>query len=90
MPERFDSGAYDPETTKLMKDALAAAWAKIPDKETDSELTRLLLASSIIDQVDAGLRDGEAIAVGALDALTAAKRLASGEVRSRTALDGAS
>ena len=57
MPERFDSGAYDPETTKLMKHALAAAWAKFRTRD-DSELTRLLLASSIIDQIDSGLETG--------------------------------
>jgi len=83
MPARFDSGTYDPETTKLMKAALDAAWAQIEDKKRDPELTRLLLASSIIDQVEAGLTDPGTIAAGALEALASARRLASGVMAER-------
>ena len=83
MPERFDSGAYDPETTKLMRAALDAAWAQIEDKQSDPELTRLLLASSIIDQIEAGLIDTGTIAAGALEALASARRLSSGVMAER-------
>jgi hypothetical protein len=73
MPKRFDSHAYAPETTKLMKDAFEAAWLKVKLVDNDVGLTRQLLASSIIDQVDRGVRDQDAIVSVAVAALAVAQ-----------------
>jgi hypothetical protein len=75
MPELFESGAYDPELIRLMKAAFVLAWGKLEDRQRDPELTRLLIASSIIDQVDEGVRDYERLATGALAALFAAQKI---------------
>jgi hypothetical protein len=37
MPERFDSGVFEPELAKLMKDAFANAWAKVHVAREDRE-----------------------------------------------------
>jgi hypothetical protein len=60
MPERFE--VYSHETTKLMKAAFEEAWEKVKAREDDPELSRKLLASAIIDQVNAGIQDRETIA----------------------------
>jgi hypothetical protein len=69
LPERFESRVYAAETTKLMKDAFEAAWPTIKLVESDVELTRQLLASSIIDQVDCGASDHDTIVSVAIAAL---------------------
>jgi hypothetical protein len=75
MTKRPDAGAYDPELIRLMKAAFLVAWGKLPEQQRAPELARLLLAASIIDQVDDGVRDWERLAAGALAALAAARRL---------------
>ena len=66
-------GAYAPEITKLMKEAFDAAWLKVKLVDDDAALTRQLLASSIIDQVDRGARDRETIVPVAIAAIAVAR-----------------
>ena len=75
MPERFEASAYRPETTKLMKAALETAWDKVKQEGGDAQLTRLLLASAIIDHVDIGVTDGDLLAAHAVAQLNAANKL---------------
>lgn len=75
MPERFESASYSPERTKIMKCAFDDAWRQTELIEQDFELTRKLLASAIIDQVDAGLQDSGRIVAGALATLAVARNL---------------
>jgi hypothetical protein len=75
MPERFESRRYDPELIKLMKVALERAWDKVRNPPKSAELARLVLASAIIDAVDAGVRECEQLAAKALAALAAAARV---------------
>jgi hypothetical protein len=75
MPERFETSAYRPETTKLMKAALESAWDKVKQEGGDAALTRLLLASAIIDHVDIGVTDSDQLAAHAVAQLSAANRL---------------
>jgi hypothetical protein len=75
MPERFESQAYRPETTKLMKEAFEEAWSKIRKDENDKELMRKLLASAILDQVNAGARERDRIVAGAVATLAVARNM---------------
>jgi hypothetical protein len=75
MPERFESQAYAPETTRLMREAFDAAWLKVEQGEEDVELTRRLLASAILDQVNAGASDREKIAAAAIATLAVARNV---------------
>jgi hypothetical protein len=75
MPERFESQAYAPETTRLMKDALDEAWRKVEHGEKDVELARKLLASAILDLVNAGASDREKIAAAAIATLAVARNV---------------
>jgi hypothetical protein len=73
MPQRFESNIFSPEANKLMQGAFEAAWAKARLAGDNREATRQLLASAIIDQVNAGVRDLDQIASVALAALDVAK-----------------
>jgi hypothetical protein len=75
MPERFESNVFDPATTSLMKGALEAALLKIKPSRTDEAKTRNLLASAIIDQVDAGEWNREKIVANALAATPVAPNI---------------
>jgi hypothetical protein len=75
MPQRFESRRYDPEIIKLMKTALESAWEMVRIPPKSAELARLVLASAIIDAVDAGVRECEQLAGRALAALAAAARV---------------
>jgi hypothetical protein len=77
MPERFDSDIFFPCANKLMKEAFEAAWRKARLVEHDNELMRYLLASAIIDQVNAGAEDPDQIAAAALATLAVAKNISS-------------
>jgi len=72
MPSRFTSGAYDPELVKVMGASLEAAWAKFDPPPKDRDLARLHLASTIIEAVEAGVREPETLVQNAGDSLTAA------------------
>jgi len=76
MPERFESRSYSPETTRLMKEAFGEARHKIGIIEKDSELTHKLLASAILDQVNAGVLDREKIVAAVVATLAVAKNVA--------------
>ena len=75
MPQRFEANIFSPGATRLMKEAFDAAWLKARPIERDTKLTRQLLASAIIDQVNAGALDPDQIATVALAALAVAKNL---------------
>jgi hypothetical protein len=75
MPERFDSDVYPPEVAKLMKEAFEAAWPKAAMIGRNRELTRQLLASAIIDQVNAGVQDQDRIVAGAIAAMAVARNV---------------
>jgi hypothetical protein len=70
----FESGVYPPEIVRLMRDAFEAAWPKARLIENNLELTRQMLASSIVDQVDGGGRTLVDIATAAVVMLVVAKR----------------
>lgn len=78
MPERFKSLVYQPETTRLMKVAFDKAWLSADTIENNATLTRKLLASAIVDEINAGVRDCDTIVARALATLTVARNL-SGE-----------
>jgi hypothetical protein len=59
----------------LMKDAFDEAWPKIRIVENDKELTRGLLASAILDQVNEGTDDRETIAACAVATLAVARNI---------------
>ncbi|WP_158817599.1 hypothetical protein [Methylocapsa sp. S129] len=75
MPKRFESQAYSPEATRLMKDAFEEAWLKVKIVEQDADLTRQLLASAIIDQVNAGVQDRDKIVAAAVATLAVARNV---------------
>ncbi len=77
MPERFESQAYAPETTKLMKrkPSTRRGWRKVGRGEKNIEVTRKLLASAILDQVNAGAGDREKIAAAAIATLAVARNV---------------
>jgi hypothetical protein len=72
MPQRFESNVFSPYANKLMKDAFEAAWLKATLIDGNREITRRLLASAIIDQVNAGAEDCNQIVSVALAALAVA------------------
>jgi hypothetical protein len=72
MPSRFHSGAYDPELVKMMGDALDSAWARFNSPPKNDELAKGLMASAIIEAVEAGERLPEPLADRAERALRAA------------------
>lgn len=77
MPERFESQSYSPETTKLMKDAFGAAWPKVRVLDKDAGLTRQLLASAILDQVNAGVQDRDKLVAAVVAILAVARNVSS-------------
>ena len=72
MPSRFESGVYDPEIVKTMSAALADAWARFDPPPGDVELARELLATAIIEGVEAGGIEPRKLADRAAAALRAA------------------
>jgi hypothetical protein len=76
MPERFEANIFSPDANRLMKKSFDVAWQKARLIEYDAALTRQLLASAIIDQVNAGTQDQDQIVTAALAALAVAKNIA--------------
>ena len=72
MPQRFKSDIYDPETAKLMGDALDAAWSDFEPRPKNQDLARSLMATAIIEAVAAGETDVAALVRQATIALIAA------------------
>jgi hypothetical protein len=77
---RLPLGEYGPELIALMGKALDCAWLRVKSKAADVELARLVMASAIIDGVDAGVREHDDLVGAAISALSSALRLAGGEV----------
>jgi hypothetical protein len=75
MPERFLSGAYDPELTVLMGAALDSAWSDFAPRPKNEVLARSLMASAIIEAVEAGERNKAALVRKATVALMAAVKV---------------
>jgi hypothetical protein len=57
VPSRFASGAYGPELVKAMSDALDRAWDDFAPRPKNETLARSLMASAVIEAVEAGDRD---------------------------------
>jgi hypothetical protein len=75
VPERFESNVFDPATTSLMKAALEAALLKCMPSRADEAKTRTLLATAIIDQVNAGAWNRDKIVANALATLAVAQNI---------------
>jgi hypothetical protein len=75
MPERFEANVFDPVTIALMKSALEAAILKCKPSRVDEKETRTLLASAIIDQVNAGEWNRERVIDKALATLLVAQNI---------------
>jgi hypothetical protein len=73
MPERLESHVYSPETAKLMKAAFDEAWMKVALIEDNAKLTRQLLASAIIDQINVGALERNEIVAAAIATLAVAR-----------------
>jgi hypothetical protein len=71
MPERFES--YNYAKAKLMKDALEAAWVRCKCSRADEAKITTLLASAIIDQVNAGKWARQGIVDAAVASLAVAR-----------------
>lgn len=54
MPSRFTSGAYEPERVKVMSDAFERAWGDFAPRPKNENLARSLMASAIVEAVEAG------------------------------------
>ena len=65
-------GVYDPEIVELMGLALERAWAQFAPHPKDKDLARLLMASAILEKVDAGVRAADLLTEAAILALQAA------------------
>lgn len=79
MPEQFEAPTYGPELARLMRDAFDEAWLKFADDVRDAHEARNLLASAIIDGVDAGVRDRDDLAARAVATLATAINIADEE-----------
>jgi hypothetical protein len=73
------SGEYSPELIALMTHALNTAWRQqTVARSHDADLARLVMASAILEHVDAGVRLHEELVTRATSALTAAIGLSRG------------
>jgi hypothetical protein len=54
MPELFESNAFDPATTAIMRSALEVALLKCRPSRADEERAQRVLASAIVDLVNDG------------------------------------
>jgi uncharacterized membrane protein YccC len=75
LPERFESNVFDRATAAMMKAALELALLKRKPSRADEAKTRTLLASAIIDQVNAGERVRQKIVDQALATLAASRNI---------------
>jgi hypothetical protein len=82
MPSRFTSGVYDPKLVKLMSDAVDAACLDYEGLPRNLDLARQIMATGIIEAVDANERSPKALVAAAKRALDEAM----GSALLRTAL----
>jgi hypothetical protein len=75
---RLASGEYGPDLVRLMGDALESAWENFAYGAYDPALARLVMASAILDKVDAGVRAHDQLVTAAVSALTVAITLSKG------------
>jgi molybdopterin-guanine dinucleotide biosynthesis protein A len=61
MPSRFTSGAYGPELVKTMSAAFDRAWDDFAPRPKNEALARSLMASAVIEAVEAGDRDHDSL-----------------------------
>jgi hypothetical protein len=73
MPDRFESSIFSAELTDLMKDAFNEAWSQADLIDRDRELMRHMLATAIIDEVKAGIRDRDEIVAAVVSVVAAAR-----------------
>ena len=71
MPSHLTPGVYEPETLKIMVDALDRAWKELKRKPRAAELVRNLMARAIIEAVDAGVVDSTTLVDRTLHAVRA-------------------
>ncbi len=57
MPSRFASGVYGPELVQLMSGALDRAWRDFAPLPKNENLAKSLMASAIIEAIEAGERE---------------------------------
>jgi len=73
------SREYGPDLVALMSEALESAWLQVPKAPRDAELARLVMASAILEQIDAGVRVRDQLVASAANALAAAARFSGAE-----------
>jgi hypothetical protein len=61
VPSRFTSGVYTPELVKVMSGAFDRAWRDFEPRPKNQTLAMSLMASAIIEAVEAGEREEEAL-----------------------------
>jgi hypothetical protein len=71
MPSHLTPGVYEPETLKIMVDALDRAWKELKRRPRAAELARNLMACAIVEAVDAGVVDSTILVDKALHAVRA-------------------
>ena len=79
MRATLSSREYGPELVVLMGDALDSAWQEATASTQDAELARLVMASAILDKVDAGVRESQQLVMAAVAALRAAISVSRGD-----------
>jgi hypothetical protein len=61
VPSQFASGAYGPELVKVMSDAFDRAWDDFAPRPKNEALARSLMASAIVEAIEAGDRDHDSL-----------------------------
>jgi hypothetical protein len=69
MSERIQTSVYIPAKTKLVEDAIEAAWLKSRSSRADETAVRAVLTRAIIEQVNAGRWNRDRIVENALTVL---------------------
>jgi hypothetical protein len=73
MPDRFESNVFSAELTALMTGAFNQAWSQAELVDRDEGLTCRMLATAIIDEVKAGIRDREEIVAAVVSVVPATR-----------------
>lgn len=73
--EESSAGIYYPEMLRVMGDALDAAWREFKPTPKNEDLARLVMASAIIEGIEAGKRDHDVLVRKATVTLMAAIKI---------------
>jgi hypothetical protein len=73
--EESSAGIYYPEMLRVMGDALDAAWKEFKPTPKNEDLARLVMASAIIEGIEAGKRDHDVLVRKATVTLMAAIKI---------------